>query len=77
MERDKIRESIREIATETLGVELSEEEFLKESGVDSLSLVSIIVEIEEKFGFSFGENDLQPEKLQTLADLIEITEKYL
>ena len=77
MEREELRGKIEEIAEQTLGVRLSEEESLKECGVDSLGLVAVVVGIEEEFGFSFCDSDLQPENLQTLADLIELAGKYV
>ena len=45
--------------------------------MDSLGLVALVVGIEEEFGFSFCDSDLQPENLQTLADLIELAGKYV
>lgn len=72
-----IAEKIKELAKENLGAELNETDSLKECGVDSLSLVALIAEIESYFGFEFDENDLQPNKMNTLADLTEITAKYL
>ena len=77
MERKEIKDRIMSLAYEALGAGLTEEESLKESGVDSLALVSLIVGIEEDFGFTFCEDDLQPEKLQTLSDLVAVTEKYV
>lgn len=71
------RQKIKDIATDILGVELSSTESLKECGVDSLGLVALVVGIEENFGFSFSDDDLRPENMRTLADLIELTEKYL
>lgn len=77
MDRKEIKDRIMSLAYEALGTGLSETESLKESGVDSLSLVAVVVGIEEDFGFTFCEDDLQPEKLQTLSDLVTITEKYV
>ena len=77
MEREELRGRIEEIAEQTLGAQLSEEESLKECGVDRLGLVALVVGIEEGFGFSFCDSDLQPENLQTLADLIELAGKYV
>lgn len=71
-----IREKIKDLAKEALGAELSENEDLRESGVDSLGLVSLIVAVEEAFGLTFRDDDLQPERLKTLSDLAELTEKY-
>ena len=74
---NRLKEKSIGLALDTTGAELSEEESLKESGIDSLTLVALVVAIEEEFGFSFSDDDLQPENLQTLAALISLTEKYL
>lgn len=74
---NSIQDRIKEIAEEELGVLLSEEDTLKESGLDSLSLVSLIVSIEDVFGVSFTDDDLQPDKLNNLADLVRITERRI
>lgn len=60
-----------------IGADLDENESLIESGVDSLALVSLIVSIEYAFDVEFSDDDLQPENLQTLSSLIELTEKYI
>lgn len=70
-------EIIRQIAYQTTGAELSDGETLQESGLDSLSLVTVIAEIEDRWKISFSDGDLDPEQLLTLADLVRITEKYL
>ncbi len=75
MTREEIKQSVKELAQNVLGTELSEEENLAESGVDSLSLVVLIAEIENEFHICFGADDLQPKELKTLADLVRITEK--
>ena len=77
MNREDIKERIIKIADETIGAYLEEDEPLLESGVDSLSLVTLIVSIEEAFGVTFLDDDLQPENLRTLSSLISLTEKYL
>ncbi len=77
MNREEIKEKIVKIAEETIGAYLEEEEPLMESGVDSLSLVTLVVSIEEAFGVAFLDDDLQPENLRTLSTLISLTEKYL
>ena len=77
MNREKIKEKIVQIAEESIGAYLKEDESLQDSGVDSLSLVTLVVSIEENFGIAFTDDDLQPEKLRMLANLISLTEKYL
>lgn len=77
MNREEIKERIVKIAEETIGAYLEEDEPLMESGVDSLSLVTLVVSIEEAFSVAFLDDDLQPENLRTLSSLISLTEKYL
>ena len=77
MNRKEIKEKIVKIAEETIGAYLEEDEPLMESGVDSLSLVTLVVSIEEAFSVAFLDDDLQPENLRTLSSLISLTEKYL
>lgn len=77
MDREDIKAKIIKAAKETIGADLDENESLIESGVDSLTLVSLIVSIEYAFDVEFSDDDLQPENLQTLSSLIELTEKYI
>lgn len=77
MTNKEISEKIVSIATEVIGVTLTENESLQESGMDSLSLVALIAEIEERFGFSFNDDDLQPENLKMLSDVVRITVKHI
>ena len=77
MTSKEICEIIIQIAYDVTGVMLTENESLKESGLDSLSLVALIAEIEERFGFAFDDDDLQPETLLMLSDIVQITEKHI
>ena len=77
MDREDIKAKIIKAPKETIGADLDENESLIESGVDSLALVSLIVSIEYAFDVEFSDDDLQPENLQTLSSLIELTEKYI
>lgn len=77
MDREDIKAKIIKAAKETIGADLDKNESLIESGVDSLALVSLIVSIEYAFDVEFSDDDLQPENLQTLSSLIELTEKYI
>lgn len=65
------------LAYENTGVELSSDENLKASGLDSLSLVVLIAAIEDEFGFQFNDDDLQPDNLNTLSDIKHLVEKYI
>ena len=56
MTKKEIAEAITQVALEATGAELNDVETLKACGLDSLSLVAVIAELEEKFGFSFTES---------------------
>jgi phosphopantetheine attachment domain protein len=77
MAKNDTAEKIIKIAEETIGAYLTKNESLAESGVDSLSLVTLIVSIEEEFGIAFTDDDLQPENLRSLESLVALTERYL
>lgn len=58
-----------------------EEVFDKDSlqddlGLDSFSLVVMLVEFEDFFGIELQESDMNPFDLITVADAIELVEKY-
>ena len=74
-----IFEKIAEVSSETVGGEhIAADQFLKEDiGLDSLSLVSVVVGLEEKFGIEFDESDLDPGKILQVKDLINLVEKYV
>ena len=63
MERDKALETIREVAVEVLSVEpdsITEHARLKEDlDADSLDLVELIMELEDRFGIKVPEEDLE------------------
>ena len=55
----------------------AEQELKTDIGLDSLSLVAVIVGLEEKFGIEFDESDLDPSKIIRVQDLVELVRKYV
>lgn len=50
---------------------------LKEDlGFDSLNMVELMVELEERFDFEIDESDLDPSALQTVDQIYALVEKY-
>lgn len=72
-----MEENLIKIASNILGFEIGIHDNLKESGMDSLSIVSLIVDIEEAFNIIFNDSDLDPINLKSLNDIKNILEKYL
>lgn len=62
---------------DNLGVEIEGDDDLKNEGIDSLSLVMLVAGLEELFSIEFNEVDLDPEKLCSLDDLVNLVEKYI
>lgn len=76
MERiETIREVLREV--NGCGEVNAESELKSDVGLDSLSLVSVIVGLEDKFGVTFDDGDLNPAELLTVGDLVRLVEKTL
>lgn len=45
-------------------------------GLDSLNMVELIVELEERFNIEIDESDLDPAELQTVDQIYALVEKY-
>ena len=72
----RIKKRMLEVA-ET-GTDIKENARLKEdAGLDSLSFVAVIVGLEDEFGITFDDGDLDPAKLNTLKDLAGLVQKYV
>ena len=70
---------VEEVISETVGGDniTAEQELKTDIGLDSLSLVAVIVGLEEKFGIEFDESDLDPSKIIRVQDLVELVGKYV
>ena len=73
---EKINKTIDEITGDWRERKLTES--LKDNcGLDSLSLVNLIVSLEEGLNISFDESALDPEVIKTIEDVVKLTEKYV
>lgn len=79
MKKQDIIKKINKILGENVcEEEISEEKALKEDlGLDSLSLVAVIVCLEEEFNITFDDGDLDPSKLLKVMDLYSLVEKSI
>ena len=46
-------------------------------GFDSLSLVELIVDLEDRFDIEIDESDLDPSQLKTVGQIYSLIDKYL
>ena len=76
-----IQELSYEILSELSGIDtsnISETDTLIETlGLDSLALVELLLETEERFDIVFEESDMNPYDLENVADYIALIMKYM
>lgn len=82
MEKNEIKEKLLEIIEEELpDVETSnidmEASFADEYGVDSVSLIKMIVDAEQTFNVKFDDRELALNKYDNFDDVIEVIEEKL
>lgn len=77
MNKRDVLNTLLNLANDIIGIKVEPFDDLKLSGIDSLSLVSYIVAIEETFSFSFQDDDLEPDNLTTINNILGVMEKYL
>lgn len=73
-----IKEKIFEICIELSGCgDITEDKYLQDDlGLDSLSMVTLLIEIEDTFDIELEESDMNPYDLNTVEDIIDLVEKY-
>lgn len=59
--------------SETITAEM---ELKGDLGIDSLSLVELVVDLEEHFNIEFDESDLDPANLKTVGSIYSLVDKY-
>lgn len=73
--KEKTYELIADIAGEDIQ---GDEQRLKEDlGLDSLGLVTLLIEIEDDFDIVINESDLDPTSLVTVGDIVELVGRYV
>ena len=74
-----VEEKVIEILKELSGEEtINETDSLKEDiHLDSLGMVTLLVEIEDVFDIRLDESDMNPFDLITVQDVVNLVEKYM
>lgn len=74
----QVFEKISEILKKLSGVEQvnMDDRLQYDLIMDSLSMVALLIEIEETFGITLDESDMNPFDLNTVRDIIELVNRY-
>lgn len=77
-----LRNDIKDIILKNIDSEITLKDFdenkrLVELGINSISLIKIVVNLEEKFDFVFDEDNLTLEKFPNLLSLVEYIKQKL
>ena len=74
-----VEEKVKEILSELSGENTIEDEATLQGdlALDSLLMVTLLVEIEEAFGIELEESDMNPYDLTTSKNVIDMVNKYV
>lgn len=75
---EKLRELVAGVLelSEDVAERLDRDTDLTELGLDSMTCVEVVVNLEDEFGIVVEEEDLLVENMSTIARLKELVEKY-
>lgn len=70
---------VKEILSDIVGIDNFHESsyLIKDLGIDSLGLVTLLIEIEDSFGIKLDESDMNPFDLILVSDVIDLVQKYV
>ena len=73
-----IEEKVKNILSELSGEEVVDNEATLQDklAMDSLSMVTLLVQIEEEFSIELEESDMNPFELTTVQSVIDMVRKY-
>lgn len=73
---EKLEQILKRITGRSISV-ASEQSFKEELGIDSLTMVELVLATEEKFGIEFDQSDLTEENLGTTDSFLRLLERKL
>ena len=74
-----VKEGVFKILSDLSGVSVNEAQLrlVEDIGLDSLMLVTMLIEIEEEVNIELNESDMNPYDFITAGDVIAMTERYV
>ena len=78
MKKISIDKQVTDIIKSISGAEkvLKKHKLTDDIGMDSLSLVTLIVTLEDKLNIELDEADMNPYDLKTVSDVVKLAKKY-
>ncbi|MCR5542985.1 MAG: hypothetical protein K6F55_02470 [Eubacterium sp.] len=80
MEKDEIRSTLKSLIEDSMP-ELSdvdlEKDIVKEYGINSVSIIKLIIDAENKFGVKFTDYELSLDGYATFGDMVEVIKEKL
>lgn len=75
----EIFNKITDILSELSGIDgiCSEQDIQSDLGLDSLHMVMLLMMLEEKFGITLNESDMNPFDLNKVSHVVDLVKKYL
>lgn len=77
MEIEQICSKVRKIIKEQINVDLKDNDLLLENGVDSISLINIVVELENNFDIEFEPEMLNYKTLKSITDIAKCIDRLI
>lgn len=77
MEIEQICSKVRKIIKEQINVDLKDNDLLLENGVDSISLINIVVELENYFDIEFEPEMLNYKTLKSITDIAKCIDRLI
>ena len=74
-----VKERVFKILSKLSGkAEINDNDMLLASlGLDSLAMITLLLELEKEFGIELAESDMNPYDLTSVADVVALAEKYV
>ena len=74
-----IKETVFKVLSEISGTEVNAEEpeLTSDLGLDSMNMVTLLIELEDAFHITLDESDMNPFELICVGDVIKLAKKYM
>ncbi|MGW7466954.1 acyl carrier protein [Streptomyces xantholiticus] len=72
---DKVRQQVGDVLNSPAG--FPDTDLLADHGLDSLASIQLTLELEDKFGFAFEDDEISLENFATIGSIVNLLDKKL